>query len=87
MDHRFTNWLRRQADRVDPIGDLAKDFLEDKTAPRGFFALRHRINTRGCVEARAALADAIAEWRKEKDAARSSVSLRRSFGSKWGCHV
>lgn len=29
----FYRWLKRQADRDDPIGDLASDVMQDKEAP------------------------------------------------------
>ena len=30
----FGDWLRFQVDRDDPVGDIARDLLEDQDAPR-----------------------------------------------------
>jgi hypothetical protein len=41
----FFKWLRAQVDRDDPIGDLARDYVEDKCSPRrgGYPALASHI--------------------------------------------
>lgn len=62
----FTQWLLSQADRDDPIGDLANDAQRDPRAPvngsaktwRGYLA-RH---PGACWQSRLALEDAIAEY-------------------------
>ena len=71
MAQSFGTWLKRQAQRHDPIGDLAGDFIADlrrtqhgvpsQWTPK---ALRHRMMFLGaCTEAFEALAAAEAEWR------------------------
>lgn len=63
----FTDWLDRQADRDDPIGDLASDVRRDKKAPKGDAeALRTHMTFRGASsEALDALMLAEREWRHE----------------------
>lgn len=41
----FTTWLREQADRDDPVGDLAREAIADTCAPAGSAkALRDHIS-------------------------------------------
>lgn len=64
----FATWLLRQADRHDPIGDVARDFSGDVQGDptlreaSGGDVLR-RVSMNGCSLARTAARDAIAEWR------------------------
>ena len=65
----FSVWLRRQADRPDAVGDLARDFAEGArsgthgrrfTTPRGFRRTLHRMGA--CPGAFRALDHAASEW-------------------------
>ena len=61
----FVFWLTRQADRDDPVGDLARDFINDVRRPRfdNIEHLRVHIYSGSCHEAQQALAEAIREFR------------------------
>lgn len=62
----FATWLSEQTDRDDPIGDLARDFVEDTSAPHNLFALSAHI---------------VCEWRKAKREWREGASFRRELRS------
>lgn len=69
----FGAWLANQADRQDPIGDLARDYLESCGCGRGSCSpnrpqtvksARKDLNNHGAIpEAHHALDEAAAEWR------------------------
>jgi len=63
---KFENWLIKQQDRDDPIGDLAKDFiLAQKINP--FKTLKESMGIFSpCHEAYEALKDARKEFREIK---------------------
>ena len=68
--HPFTWWLLRQRDRDDPIGDLARDVANDNQWPSplidGESPFCDYLAFRGaCIEARAALRTAWAEYGAE----------------------
>ena len=79
---RFYRWLMRQADRDDPIGDLAEDVAGDASYPMAsgsLEAIRTHIALRGaCDEALQALEEAWLEL-NPKGHARSSISLKTRF--------
>ena len=62
----FNQYLARQCDREDAIGDLARDATEDGTFPRHvvwFDQVRGYIyRARACPEAHEALREAWREW-------------------------
>jgi uncharacterized protein YozE (UPF0346 family) len=64
---RFLKWLKRQSERDDPVGDLAKDALNDATFPRNTQSrdiLRRHLQLRhACLEAFVALDEALFEFR------------------------
>ena len=65
VDRTFLGWLRRQAKRDDPIGDLAKDTIEDRRRPRGLTpeSLYNRmVDVGACEQAFQALVDARREF-------------------------
>jgi hypothetical protein len=63
----FKTWLRSQADRDDPVGDLARDALQDRDWPRGAARLatldEHLYELGAIRDAHVALWRAWAEWR------------------------
>lgn len=65
---RFYDWLKGQAERDDPIGDLAQDAARDPGAPRDGSPEAWRCyltrNPGAGWKARAALDQAIAEFRR-----------------------
>lgn len=78
----FYRWLLKQQNRNDPIGDLAKDVLSDKSFPAGISSLReqkeHLIKQSACDEAIQALEEAYAEF-KDNSKARTGLSLSLRF--------
>ena len=69
---RFSDWLLAQADRPDPVGDLAEDVRRDppKVPLWGVRELRdHMGQRRACREALMALNEAASEWRQCCDSA------------------
>jgi hypothetical protein len=62
----FYMWLRQQKYRDDPIGDLARDFADDKCAKRlrSVKSIRRHIlfAHNPCLGAQTALEEAIAEY-------------------------
>lgn len=65
VDRTFLGWLRRQARRDDPIGDLAKDTINDRRRPRGLTpdSLYDRMVDAGaCEQAFDALVEARLEF-------------------------
>jgi len=67
----FALWLRRQAHRVDLVGDLARDAKADRDWPgpsSSLQALHAHLAVKGaCREARAALDDAHREWTAQRE--------------------
>jgi hypothetical protein len=66
MSRTFTTWLRRQARRDDPVGDLSSDVERDPLARgvRSIPKLRLRLLCAGaCSGALDALDQALEEWR------------------------
>ena len=64
----FTTWLRQHAHRNDPVGDVARDHVEDSCAPEGGPALLRGHITRkhhACDGALDALNEAELEWARE----------------------
>lgn len=66
----FRNWLFKQKDRDDPIGDLANDAIGDKKFPQAsdyktlkWYLLCHQT---ACRQARIALTSAYRMWQVEK---------------------
>ncbi len=63
---RFGDWLPFQVDRDDPVGDIARDLLEDPYAPRDAETLQeiedYLRRLHASRQALAALRDAWAEW-------------------------
>lgn len=60
---RFWTWLKEQARRDDPIGDLASDALRSPPSSRSARGLReHMTDRRAHYAALRALDDAEAEW-------------------------
>ena len=70
----FTNWLSLQAERQDPIGDLARDVAVDPRWPRSAKTVEsyeQYLAQRGAdPNAIAALFDAWAEYDAERDRGR-----------------
>jgi uncharacterized protein YozE (UPF0346 family) len=68
MRDTFTEWLLRQADRADPVGDLAGDVTRDPdwpTSGRGLSRFVVYLRNRGaCDGAIAALRAAWCEWQE-----------------------
>ena len=68
MSATFNRWLRAQATRKDPVGDLARDFCADRPAESGIRVtcpgdLARRLEWHGaCAGAYEALGRAEAEW-------------------------
>lgn len=78
---KFYRWLKKQKDREDPIGDLAKDALEDNSFPFGTDSHKivkcHLISKQACSEAIQALKEAFDEYdTKRKSLARAPLKLR-----------
>lgn len=69
---RFATWLRCQAHRDDPVGDVARDASGDPRAPERAAAFLDyaRSLPDACPEARAAAEQAVAEWRRFRTARR-----------------
>jgi uncharacterized protein YozE (UPF0346 family) len=66
----FKAWMQLQRKREDPVGDLARDVLVDRTWPRtqDTVKLRQYMVKRGAVEnALLALDRAYAEYQKQGD--------------------
>lgn len=78
----FYRWLSKQADRDDPIGDIATDALRDKSFPTNSQTLprleRHVLLKGGHEDALTALREAFAEFRA-KGKLRSGVSPKLRF--------
>ena len=63
MSETFTDWLLDQADRDDPIGDVARDASKDKSFPKGSpDDVRGYLRHRSSAACREALEDAIEEY-------------------------
>jgi hypothetical protein len=61
----FSRWLKNQAGRDDPVGDLARDALRDKDFPKGASlkgVLRHLLLHNACDGALRALDRAYKEF-------------------------
>jgi hypothetical protein len=74
----FWSWLRKQKDRDDPVGDLARDAIADYAngykGVRSIGGLRARVESlRAGVSAMQALDAALGEWRQTKGPVRSDV--------------
>ena len=91
----FCRWLRQQTDRDDPIGDLAKDFTDDKRGVLQYFraetwpnpSLRQlysmlRIRF-ACSEALDALNLAYREWQSIGNTYRATRDDRRARSKGW----
>jgi uncharacterized protein YozE (UPF0346 family) len=78
----FYNWLKKQKDRDDPIGDLANDSLSDKSFPTESDSLEkiktHLIVKNACDEAIQALKEAFDEFNSNRKY-RSGISLKLRF--------
>jgi uncharacterized protein YozE (UPF0346 family) len=65
MAMTFTTWLKAQARRDDPVGDLAKDMMQDSAWPTrasSYGRFRNHLTTKGaCRDAHEALREA---WRE-----------------------
>lgn len=70
----FTSWLKRQIERDDPVGDLARDVKLDKQFPRGSNSYRriesYLISSGACSGARSSLRKAWTEYQKSQDPTR-----------------
>lgn len=61
----FSDWLKKQKDRDDIIGDLASDAVHDSENPRGIREWRNRLKQlNACQEARIGLEEAWEEYKK-----------------------
>lgn len=61
----FYEWLKRQTKRNDPIGDFAKDAMEDQFADENPSAwARHLVNVNASSVAMKAFESAVKEWKK-----------------------
>lgn len=62
-------FMLKQVDRDDPVGDLAADMSRDKTVPKGSNKLGdwlgHLTLKRACREAKATLIDAFVEYENQ----------------------
>jgi uncharacterized protein YozE (UPF0346 family) len=70
----FKAWLMLQMKRVDPVGDLARDVLQDRTWPRtqDTVKLRQYMVKRGAIEnALLALDRAYSEYQKQSERQRA----------------
>jgi hypothetical protein len=62
---RFTTWLRQQAKREDPVGDLARDYVEDcrrRQVRMTTAELRRTVRYHGCLPAWWAFCEAMGEY-------------------------
>jgi len=79
---RFYRWLKRQAERDDPIGDLGGDVQRDRTYPAGTDSLptirKYLLHRRVSDEVLQALEEAYQEF-KSKTRRRSGLSLKLRF--------
>jgi 5-methylcytosine-specific restriction endonuclease McrA len=79
---KFYNWLKKQKERDDPIGDLANDVSTDKSFPTEVDSYKtiknHMIFKRDCDEAIQALKEAFDEF-NIKNKNRSGISLKLRF--------
>ncbi len=66
----FNSWLRRQKDRDDPVGDLARDYIDDcrmsKLTYRSIRSLRSVIS----IAASGALDEALEEYKLARESER-----------------
>jgi hypothetical protein len=74
----FWSWLRKQKDRDDPVGDLARDATADYAngykGVRSIGGLRARIESLGAgAPAMQALDETLREWRQTKGRVRSDI--------------
>ena len=89
---KFYIWLKKQKERDDPIGDLAKDALEDESFPIETDSLKrirtHLFNIHACDEAIQALSEAFDEY-KSKSRSDISVTLRFEIfrADKYKCQI
>ena len=59
----FIAWLKKQKDRDDPIGDLAKDFIDDtKRRNRRKFTVEYLRSVNACSDAIKAFNQATKEY-------------------------
>jgi uncharacterized protein YozE (UPF0346 family) len=63
----FYNYLKKQKNRDDPVGDLAADVLADKSFPKNVSCrtelLEYLNNTGACYEALTAAKEAFTEYK------------------------
>jgi hypothetical protein len=66
QERPFTDWLCKQADRDDPVGDLASDYIVDcrlrKIESMTPEELKLHVQLVGCAEAKEALEEASKEY-------------------------
>jgi hypothetical protein len=65
---KFTVWLRAQSKRMDPVGDLARDYMDDcrvKGKRYSTEVLRSTLTMHGCLDAQLAFNDAMAEYQAQ----------------------
>lgn len=91
----FVRWIRRQTDRDDPIGDLARDFTHDKPRVLQWFRaedwpnaslnqLYHMLRFRfACSEALDTLVAAYREWQQLGNTYRATRDDRQRRGKGW----
>lgn len=71
MKMTFENWLRKQKERDDPIGDLAKDFIDSykiilKEKQKRFKVKETMEYFGACSDARIAYDEAMKEYKENK---------------------
>jgi hypothetical protein len=63
----FTSWLLQQSNRNDPIGDVARDALQDRDKPTGIRQWRsHLQQLHACDGAKRSLERAYDEYRTSR---------------------
>lgn len=62
----FWHWLKAQADRADPVGDLARDAATDPSFPwsEGDAAIRRYVQALGSQAAQDAMVEALVQWNR-----------------------
>lgn len=95
MTITFCRWLRQQAERDDPIGDLARDFADDKRGVLQWFRVEDwpnpplsRLYTMlrfrfACSEALDTLVAAYREWQQLGNTYRLTRDDRRRYSKGW----
>jgi len=64
----FTVWLRAQSKRMDPVGDLSRDYIDDCRIKKQRYsteALRSALVLHGCLDAQLTFNDAMAEYQAQ----------------------